>query len=56
MSDLGVGINFAQYKYNSIKIAKDLRYDDEVIEQIKAAATVNQITRILNRARNNCKK
>jgi hypothetical protein len=53
---MGGILDFKQYKNNHIRIAKELCYGDEVIEQIKAASTTSQITRILNRARNNCKK
>lgn len=38
-------------KYNAIRIAKQLCYNENVIEKIKHATTESEITRILHTAR-----
>ena len=41
------------HKKQMIVVAKDLCYGPEVIEAIKAATSIQQVTNILNRARKN---
>nr|DAV93277.1 MAG TPA: hypothetical protein [Caudoviricetes sp.] len=38
-------------RYDAIRIAKELRYNENTISKIKAATTENEITRILHTAR-----
>lgn len=39
--------NFKKYKADSLKIAKELFYDDDILERIQAAETVGDIERCL---------
>lgn len=41
----------AKAKYDAIRIAKQLCYNEEVISRIEAAKTESEITRILHDAR-----
>ena len=43
---------FSIFKRQSIRAAKDLLYGDEVVAKIKKAKTEEEITRIMNTARN----
>jgi hypothetical protein len=43
---------FAEYKKNALKIAKQLQYDEGVINKLSASSHTAQIQRILITARN----
>lgn len=46
-----MSISTYNYKRKAISAAKDLRYPEEVITQLKSATTETEITRIMNTAR-----
>ena len=51
MSDIVYAESFEQRKLNLVKAAKELKYEDEVIEKIKEATTDEQLNRIMLNAR-----
>lgn len=42
---------FKQERRHLISVAKDLRYGDEVINQLKNATAINELTKIMKTAR-----
>ena len=46
-----VGLEFWQHKRKMVRAAKDLCYSKDVIEQIEAAETDDEISRIMRNAR-----
>lgn len=46
-----MGNKLNNYRRHIIKIAKELYYNDSVIEQLKNAKTENEMTRIMTTAR-----
>ena len=47
----GIPKTFKQERKHIISVAKDLRYGEEVIKQLKNATTSNELTKIMKTAR-----